>query len=447
MRVMKFGGTSVTKSESVFAIKKLIEKYNHKDIIIVVSALSKITDLLVQLSKEYDNQEINRIISEIRYKHQEWVNNIFYDKDEHFKENAFLKIESYLNELANLPNNFKSQEMRHDKIVSFGETMSSFLITLFLNSNSINAKQVLATECIITDSNFGGAEYIEEETRIAATKTLLPLIQDNCIPVITGFIGANIYGETTVLGRGGSDYSAAIIGWALHANKIQIWTDVDGIYSSDPRVINNAKLLHKLSYKEAAELAMFGAKVLHPKTIQPAVKLNIPVYVLNTFNTDNKGTLIDLTTDHSLGIVKAITWRKTVPVINISSPEMFLAKGFLHKVFMILHESDISVNMLSASEVSVSFTLDNEDKIQDAINAISTFAKTEYIAGYGTLSLVGEKIMEDKKLMEKIFSILSNNNIKVEMLSYGASNINLSMVIPSEEIINISNLLHKEFVA
>ncbi|TXI94284.1 MAG: aspartate kinase [Neisseriales bacterium] len=446
MLVMKFGGTSVTNPLSVAAIAKQVRNNLEQKPIIVVSALSGVTDLLVKLSNASNKGEIQDILGEIRLKHQQWIDNIF-SQNSPCNQNASAQIDFYLEELEDImqAHDFISSLARHDSIVAFGEKMSSYLISRYLVNNKIQAERLLATKCIITNNNFGGADFLSGETILHSKKNILPLVENEIVPVITGFIGATVNGETTILGRGGSDYSAAIIGYAIGAKEIQIWTDVDGVFSADPRKVTNARLINQLSYQEAAELAMFGAKVLHPRTIQPAVKADIPVRVLNTFNLDNHGTLINHDADNTHH-VKAVTWRKDVPLINISSPDMFLSKGFLQRVFAILSENNISVNMLSASEVSVSVTLDNVGNLEDALKQLNEFAVAEYRSGLGSISLVGEKIMDTPSLMQNVFNLLEDQGLKAEMLSYSASNINLSMVIASESIEKIVPKLHDQFI-
>lgn len=447
MLVMKFGGTSVTKPESVAAINTLVQRELSRQPILVVSALSGITDLLVKLSHTILSHEQEDLFAQIFAKHDLWIKTIFATNND-LQVGAFAIVNGYLNELRAVlkSNSFANHFQLHDTVVSYGEKMSSALISLFLVSNGINAKQVLATSCIITTKQFGGADFIDAATKKACKKSLLPLIAQGVVPVVTGFIGANTAGETTILGRGGSDYSAAIIGYAVQSEEIQIWTDVNGVYSADPRVIKDAKLLNQLSYQEAAELAMFGAKVLHPRTIQPAVRADIPVRVLNTFNIENCGTIIAHSADNSDGNVKSVTWQKSVPLLNIYSADMFLSKGFLQKIFAVLAKNNISVNMLSASEVSVSVTLDTTGKLDDALQELNKFAKTNYIEGFGTVSLVGEQIMNTPSLMQKLFDLFQETSTQVQMLSYSASNINISMIVPSDKITDIVPLLHTKFI-
>ena len=448
MLIMKFGGTSVTNPQSVEAINILVQREIHRKPILVVSALSGITDLLVKLSHSILASEQDSLIEQIKAKHTLWIDTIFAGKASE-QLAAHNTIAGYLAQLKNLlhSHNFTNQLQLHDSIVSFGEMMSSHLISKLLSSRGSSAKQVSATECIITTKHFGGADFIDAATKKHCKKTVLPIVEKNIVPVITGFIGATQSGETTILGRGGSDYSAAIIGYALNAEEIQIWTDVNGVYSADPRVIKDAKLLPQLSYQEAAELAMFGAKVLHPRTIQPAVKSGIPVRVLNTFNIENCGTLIEHNADNNDGLVKSVTWKKSAPLINIYSADMFLSKGFLQKIFAVLANKNISVNMLSASEVSVSVTLDNIGKLDEALLELSKFAKTDYIEGFGTVSLVGEQIMSTPRIMQDLFDIFDSSNTSVQMLSYSASNINISMIVPSDKISEVVPILHRKFIS
>lgn len=447
MFVMKFGGTSVTKTESVAAIKELVQRGLAKQPILVVSALSGITDLLVKLSSSVLENEQENLFGLIFAKHDDWIQRIFVD-DEVSKEAAFSVVNGYLSELRQLlhGHSFINQLQLHDSIASFGERMSSALISLYLQVGGINAQQVLSTSCIITNNHFGGADFIDAATKKASRKTLLPLVDAGVVPVVTGFFGATSSGETTILGRGGSDYSAAIIGYAVNSEEIQIWTDVDGVYSADPRVIKDAKLLKQLSYQEAAELAMFGAKVLHPRTIQPAIRIGIPVRVLNTFNLDNTGTIIAHGADNSDGAVKSVTWKKSAPLLNIYSANMFLSKGFLQKIFTILAKNNISANLLSASEVSVSITLDNIGLLDDALIALNKFAKTDYLDGFGTISLVGDQIMNTPSLMQNLFDLLQDAGVVVQMLSYSASNVNISVLVPSSKIMDVVPLIHERFI-
>ena len=325
--------------------------------------------------------------------------------------------------------------------------MSSFFIAAVISHKAKTpAQQVLSSTCIVTNKKFGDADYLPVATRKKTKATLLPLIKQKIVPVVTGFVGATKDGEITTLGRGGSDYSASILGFALSADEIQIWTDVDGVYSTDPRLVKTAKLLPILAYEEASELANLGAKVLHPRTIKPAIFAKIPVKVLNTFNPSCRGTTIVSQIDELQSRVKAVTIRKSVPVVTIKSNEMLFGKGFLKKVFTIFANYDMSIDLVSVSEVSLSITLHNYEKLEQALLPLAKLGLVTYEKDYGSISLVGGHIMDTPHLMEDIFSILEKADIKVHMLSYSASNINVSMVVLSKDVSTALELLHTHFI-
>lgn len=450
MIVMKFGGTSVSSKKSIDVICSLVEKNLSKEPIIIVSALSKVTDGLVSLCKYENYLQIDSILVEIYNKHQNLGQEFFTSKE---LAPILSYVQANLQEVKQKLADFyitgeKSTTLKlKDEIVSFGERMSSFLIAAIItNKTKIQAKQVVATSCIITNKKFGSADYISTLTRKNTRQILLPLIKQQIIPVITGFVGSTKTGEITTLGRGGSDYSASIIGYAVTAKEIQIWTDVDGVYTTDPRYTPGAKLLPVLSYAEASELALFGAKVLHPRTIKPAIVANIPVKVLNTFNPDGAGTTIVSHIYEKKSRVKAITSKQSTTLITLTSNDMLLGRGFLKNVFTIFARYDISVNLISVSEVSLSVTFDNIENLDAALLHIQKFATVVREESYGSLSLVGAHIMNTPHLMRDIFIILEKANIQAHMLSYSATNINVSMVLPTKYVSIALDLFHKHFI-
>ena len=445
MIILKFGGTSVSSEQSVKAIAQIVKREKANKPVVVVSALSGITNLLVSLVRLDSMTAKKEIITKIKTQHLGLINKLF-NKTE--AKIVMDYVDNTLNKLAKacrkLPKDYTMSQWQ-DSIVAYGETLSSFLIANYLSAQKISTKQVIATKCIVTDKNFGNANFIKSATRKKVKATILSLIKQNIVPVITGFIGQTTDGYITTLGRGGSDYSAAIIGYALNSKEIQIWTDVDGVYSADPRLIKQPKLLNNLSYQEAAELAMFGAKVLHPRTILPAIIANIPVKVLNTFNIDSPGTTITKIS-RSSGIVKAITAKQMVPLINIYSVDMFLSRGFLKKIFNGFAKYNISVDLVSASEVSVSVTLDNTENLPAAIKYLNKFTKITQLEDHGSVSLIGEAIMRSPHLMSKVFGLFEEHDIPVHMVSYSAANINVGLVMPSKHINKALKLLHKNFI-
>ncbi len=448
MLVMKFGGTSVSSRKSIEVICNLVGTNLHKKPVVVVSALSKVTDSLVAICTKDNFSEA--VFDNIYSKHESMAAEFLGGRD---LESVLEYIKQCLNDVKNKLTKFFGNGNSlvplalKDEIVFCGEKMSSFLIAAVINHKTkIDTRQVLSSTCITTNKKFGSADYLAASTKKNTRLVILPLIKQNIVPVVTGFVGATKGGEITTLGRGGSDYSASILGFALEASEIQIWTDVDGVYSTDPRVIKTAKLLPLLAYEEASELANLGAKVLHPRTIKPAVFAKIPVKVLNTFNPNGTGTTIVDFVDEKKRRVKAITTKNSVPLITIKSNEMLFGKGFLKKVFDIFARFNISISLISVSEVSISITLDNKENINDALKQINKIGMVTYNEDYGSLSLVGGHIMDTPNLMNDIFTILESANIKVHMISYSGSNINVSMVILSRDINRALELLHNHFI-
>ncbi len=276
--VAKFGGTSVATKEAILTIVEIVRRAIRRPVL-VVSAVSGITDALLK-----------RQIGLVRTIHQRLIGELFPDRE--LRSGIASYIDQQLRRIEEITKKTNLTPPEIDQLVSFGEIISSYIISKALQLHGIASEQVIATKMIVTDDNFTKAEFLPEETRKNVRNILRPIIERGVVPVVTGFIGSTKSGRVTTLGRGGSDYSASIIGYFLDASEIQIWTDVDGVYTADPRVVKNAQLLPVISYEQAFLLADSGAKVLHPKTMGPALKGNIPIRVLNTFNTENSGTLV-----------------------------------------------------------------------------------------------------------------------------------------------------------
>lgn len=438
MVVAKFGGTSVSTQKNVAAICRIIADQRKRNPIVVVSALFGVTDLLISVSNSKDK----KILKSIRELHNKLINSVL-GKNSH-AEKAYAYIDTKLMEIYSLLNK-KNQEGVKDEILSYGEIMSSCIIACVLAASGVDARQVVATELIVTDGTFGNAEFLEDQTRKKVRSVLLPLIAKKIVPVITGFIGATEDGKVTTLGRGGSDYSASIIGYCLNASEIQIWTDVDGIFTADPRIVKNAKFLKEISYREASEMAYFGAKVLHPRTIRPAIRANIPVRVLNTLRPKQEGTLI-VKSPHKLHTITAISFKRNVTLVNIYSTEMFLARGFFARIFEVFAKYNISVDLVSASEVSVSVTLDNDEKLKEAADSLKRISSVTIERNVATISLIGDGIAKESYVVKKIFSILEKENISIRMISLGATDINISLVIPVKDLENVIRAFHDRLI-
>jgi aspartate kinase len=439
MIVMKFGGTSVSKAKNIRTICEIIRREKDMTPVIVVSALSGVTDLLLLLQKEKNTKQL---FEKIKEKHVSLARDIWKGI---CPEEIDTYIDQCLRDVRLLLLSKQNKREKSDAIVSYGGRMSSFLIPPALATFGLLARQIIATDLIVTDDNFGSADFLRNETQKKVEKVLLPLLQKGIVPVVTGFIGTTRDGKVATLGRGGSDYSASIIGYALHADEVQIWTDVDGILTTDPRLTKNTHRIEKVSYREAAELATFGAKVLHPRTILPAQQAEIPVRVLNTMNPDNQGTLIEVPSIIEPRIA-AITAKKNITLVNVYSTNMLLQKGFLSKVFAIFAQHSISVDLVSVSEVSVSVTLDNNEKLAHSLKDLSKIATVTDVEICGIVSIIGERIVGVPKIMRQIFSVLDTNRIEPKMISFGATDINISLVVATSQVENAVKCLHKSLL-
>src|SRR3989344_4673306 len=352
MIVMKFGGTSLANAERIKNISDIIKARLVRKPVVVVSAVGGVTDLLLNAAKEASRGvNPNEKVEEIIDIHKNILRGLNL-KDE-FLMDDFVRLYDTLNGVYLL----KELSPRSlDLIASFGEIFSTKILTGYLNSKNIVSKQYNGWDIgIITDNNFTNSNILLHKTYKNISNNLKNL---NHIPIVTGFIAKNTEGEITTLGRGGSDYTASIIGAALKVNEIEIWTDVDGIKTADPKLIKNTKQWDKVTFNEASEMAYFGARVLHPKTIKPAINESIPVRILNTYNLNNPGTLI-VKEDKRECVFRTLSSKNNIIIIRICSAEMLFAYGFLSKIFEVFNKYKISVDLISTSEVTVSITLDD----------------------------------------------------------------------------------------
>lgn len=437
MIVMKFGGTSVGNAERIRKTAEIIKSRLERKPVVVVSAVAKITDALIRLAKEASEGQGDEIFEEIKKIHYEIINELGIDKN--ILENDFA-------ELSNCVDKMRMEKQLNDATLdifqSFGERMSSKIFAAYLISAGIEAKPFNSWELgLLTNPDFGNAEPIEKSYKS---------IKDNIsklsfIPVITGFIGKTEKGEITTFGRGGSDYTASIFGAAAGAEEIQVWTDVDGVMSADPNIVPGAKTIEKISFDEASELAYFGARVLHPKTLLPAINKNISVKVLNTFNPSHHGTTITKKSVHDGNLAKAIACKKNITLINIKSSRMLGAYGFLAKIFFIFAKYGKSVDAIATSEVAVSLTIDdneNVDKIVDELNEVSS---TNLSTNKAIICVVGDGMKIEPGIGGRIFSALGKETINVEMISQGASQINITFIVDGKDAEKSVNILHNEF--
>ncbi|MEL6675667.1 MAG: aspartate kinase [Bacteroidota bacterium] len=433
MIVMKFGGTSVGTAERIQQVFEIVTSQTDAHPIVVVSAVGGVTDLLLEAGQKALAGEVD--IAPIKAKHQQVIEGLSLPAD---------MLDTYHEELENLLEGIRMikeiSPRTSDYLVSFGERISCQLVAAHFRNMGRPSQHHFAFDIgMITDDVFQSALPLPE----AYVRIADHLKEVNYTPIITGFVGKNKKGEITTLGRGGSDYTAAILGGAVQAEEIQIWTDVDGILTTDPRLVAAASNVPVVSFKEAAELAYFGAKVLHPKTIRPALERDIPVVVKNTGNADHPGTRIVRESPTTDATVKAISFKKGVRVINIYSLRMLDTFGYLSKVFDIFARHKVVVDMVSTSEVSVSITVDKGQVIEEAVEEVSQFAEVRVEKDLAIVCLVGEGMREGVGIAGKVFDQLARENIAIEMISQGASDINLGFVINGQDADRAVKTLHQ----
>jgi aspartate kinase len=431
--VIKFGGTSVGNADRVANAIDIVAARRDQQPIVVVSALAGVTNDLVaatEAARDGDFARVTEIMERVRQRHEDVATRLVQQKFDFF-ETFVRKLNKHVGEISDILKGIslvgEVSARAKDKVVAIGEKLSSVLFAYSMMMRALPGEHVDSEEVVVTDSRFGEANPLMNETRAAASRVLAPLIERNLIPVMGGFIGRSIDGPTTTLGRGGSDYSAAIVGAAMHADEIQIWTDVDGMMTCDPRLIPGARVIDRISYVEAAELAWFGAKVLHPKTIAPAVDLRIPVRVLNTHNVASAGTLITAEGDRSTTGPRAIAVKKGVTVVHMTSNTMLGAYGFLARLFAIFEQLEISVDLITTSEVSVSVTLDEKHNLGKLIEKLKPVAEVEVLENQCIVAVVGSQLMRDAGVGARVFGSL--HGVPMSMFSLGTSGLNLSIAL------------------
>lgn len=448
MIVMKFGGTSVQDAEAIDRVCSIVKSRIGKKPVVVLSAVSKATDTLIQsanLAAEGKLREAKDKISKL--------------KDRHFKisselvsnENALgelkEKLSEYFSDISDLLKGISLLSELSPKIqarvVSYGELLSTMIASYAMREREINSVLLDSRDFIITDNNYLKGEPQTDEISVRAQVEISEHVKKGFVPVIQGFISRTKDGAKSVLGRGGSDYTASLVGMALNAKSIEIWTDVDGMLSADPGKVEGTKIISKISFEEAAELAYFGAKVLHPLTIQPAVEKNIPVWIKNSKSPDAEGTLILNTAGENEGEVKSIACKENVIVMNIFSMRMLNSYGFLKKIFEVFDRHKTSVDLITTSEVNVSVTLDNDEYLEEIKNELSEFAKINVEIGKSLVCIVGSNIRNTKGISGKIFGVLTDYNIT--MISQGSSLINVSFVVDRENLKDVLQKLHNTF--
>ena len=441
---MKFGGTSVANFEAITRTIFIIGGKLDKKPVVVVSALSKITDLLYAISDAAlarDVVKTDELLAQLRKRHVDLTGELLAQSV--LKDEAVAKVNEICDGLDKIAFAVCSLGELSDRnkavIISTGEYLSSTIIAYAMNSKGIRTKWVDSRTMMITNNAYLKAEPVVDAIAEVAPALVAQAYEGMDAIIMQGFVGVTADGEPTVLGRGGSDYSASLIGMAVDAERIEIWTDVDGVLTADPRRVKNTKYLEKISFEEAAEMAHFGAKVLHPLTIEPAVKKNIPLYVLNSMNPSGKGTAI-LRNELIEDGVKSVSFKENIKVINIFSTRMINTSGFLRRVFEIFSESKVSVDLISTSEANISVTVDAAQNIDSVVAQLSEFADVIVDDDKSQVSVIGKNIVRLNGMLKKTFTPLKKCN--VYMISQGASFVNISFVVDREELAEVVQDLH-----
>jgi aspartate kinase len=447
--VMKFGGTSVGDPKAIGRVVEIVRGRLKQRPVVVVSAMARVTDQLLQMARAAGNGDRKTALTlarELRERHYntagELLGTALFTQFHSDLGTEFEDLEELLRGISAVG---ELTPRTTDNVASFGEILSSKLVTAALLAHGIEATLVDSRDCIVTDGNFTRAAPLFEETNTNLGEMVQPLINLSRVPVMGGFVGATRNGITTTIGRGGSDFSAAIIGAGLGAEKIEIWTDVDGMMTTDPNLCPDARRIKTISFDEAAELAYFGAKVLHPATVLPAIQKNIPVYILNSRNADCEGTRITARAPHCKNFFKAIAAKRRITIIDIAAPRMLLAHGFLKAIFDAFDRHRIPIDVVSTSEVSVSLTVDSNESIPALAEDLSRLADVKYEGRKAIVCLVGENLREVPGIAAHVFGQLTD--VKIRMISQGASEINLTFVVDEEQVPGIVQRLHKTFFA
>jgi aspartate kinase len=452
MVVQKFGGTSVADPAAIRRLIEIVRAARARDgrgPAVVVSAMSGVTDLLLGIAAAAGSggpgtTDALARVEQLRERHLATARDLVAAKDQ---DALAADINSTLDQLAAVVHALavlrEVSPRTLDVIAAMGELLSSRIVAAALNGAGIDAEWVDARRAIVTTADHMRATPLTAETGRALRATVVAALDAKRVPVLGGFVGATTGGHTTTLGRGGSDYSGALVGAGIGAREIQIWTDVDGMLTADPRVIAQPRLVPKLSFAEAAELAYFGAKVLHPSTILPAVERNIPVRILNSMRPDGGGTLI--TADPSLDgtPLTGLASKKNVIVVDITSTRMLMAYGFLRRVFEVFERFSTAVDVVTTSEVSVSVTVDDAKAIPAITEALSGFAEVSTEGEMALLCAVGDRLRDEPEIAARVVSVLEE--VPLKMISQAASRRNITVVLRQADLAHAMQRLHEEF--
>jgi aspartate kinase len=448
MIVMKFGGTSVESAAAIERVAGIVKGRESRRPVVVVSAMGKTTNKLLAIAA-----------AAIKGRREEYIQQLHDLRDFHSREARLVvpldhraeldrALDDHFQELTELVKGLavlgELTPRSIDAISSYGERLSSYIVTLAFRHFGMQAEHLDSRQLIITDRRHTQAAPNFPET-YARLKAAVPPLAERSVVVMGGFIGSTEDGVTTTLGRGGSDFTASIVGAGINAEAIEIWTDVDGMLTADPTILPGGHRVKTISFAEAAELAYFGAKVLHPATVVPAIEHNIPVLILNSRRPDIAGTRITSEAAPCENVVKSIACKRKITLVNIHSTRMLMAHGFLRRIFEVFDRYQTPVDMVSTSEVSVSLTIDNTENLEAILKDLRDFSEVDEEHGQVIVCLVGENIRFTPGVARRVFNSLDGVNIR--MISQGASLLNISFVVAETDLARTVDALHTEFFA
>ena len=434
MIIMKFGGTSLGTAESIQNVFRIVRDRREQDPVLVVSAHAGVTNALVDIAETAPCGDAD--VSQVIDFHHRLLEDLDLPGD---------LLDEQLGEMADLVRGIKlvseASPRARDLLLSFGERCSARVLAAYFDEQGLPAQAVDAFEAgLRTDGNFGRARPVADDGRIAEN-----ISKVEGIPIVTGFLGRDAKGNITTLGRNGSDFSAALFGNALDASEIQIWTDVDGVMTADPRLVEGTRPIPTMSFAEASELAYYGGRVLHPATILPAMEKSIPVRVLNTHNADNPGTVILPTYEESGAPVRAVVHKTDIHLINLVSPPMLQQHGFLAKVFGIAEAHEVDVDLVATSEVSITMTLDRADHIPAFCKELAELGEVSVEPDHALVCVVGQGIAHTPGIAAQVLGALAEAGVHVRVISQGAIKVNIGLVIRQADLQKAVAALHARF--
>jgi aspartate kinase len=446
MIVMKFGGTSLETSAAILRAAEIVKTRLALRPVVVVSAMGKTTNCLLAIAEGAARGNRAQAVEALRrleeFHSRESLPLVAPPDRAELQDNLAQFFRALSEKVERLGSLRDLSPQAIDSIASYGELLSSCIVTFALRNQGIPAVHIDSRRVIVTDSNFTRAAPVILETYAKISQTIRAMNQES-VAVMGGFIGSTSEGIPTTLGRGGSDFTASLVGAAIAAEEIQIWTDVDGLLTSDPNLVPAARPVRTISFDEAAELAYFGAKVLHPATLGPAKDKDIPVRILNSRRPNAPGTRIVRDLVPCANILKSVACKCGVTVVNIRSNRMLMAHGFLRRIFEVFDRYETAVDMVSTSEVSVSLTVDNDARLPEICAALDPFTEVSVEKEQAILCAVGENIRHTPGVSARVFDALKRINVR--MISQGASRLNLGLVVSSQDLPAAAEALHREF--